>query len=150
MLNDEWMKLALLEARKAEINNEVPVGAILINLQDSKIIEKSGNNMMSKSSPLAHAEIEIISRSLKNLKRKYLENTAIYVTLEPCMMCAAAISEARIKKVFFGAYDNKKGAYHNNNITSIKSYFKPEVYGGIMEIECSKIITNFFKKIRLK
>ena len=66
------------------------------------------------------------------------------------MMCAAAISEARIKKVFFGAYDNKKGAYHNNNITSIESYFKPEVYGGIMEIECSKIISNFFKKIRLK
>ena len=72
MLNDEWMKLALLEARKAEINNEVPVGAILINLQDSKIIEKSGNNMMSKSNPLAHAEIEIITKSLKNLKRKYL------------------------------------------------------------------------------
>ena len=150
MLNDEWMKLALLEAKKAEMRNEVPVGAILIDLKDQKLIEKSRNNMLFKSSPIAHAEIGIIMKSLKNLKRKYLENTAIYVTLEPCMMCAAAISEARIQKVFFGAYDSKKGAYHNNNITNIKSYFKPEVYGGIMEEECSKIISNFFKKIRLK
>ena len=145
----KWMYLAYDEAIKAQKRFEVPVGAVLIDLKEDKLISKSGNNIIKKSNPLAHAEIETISIALNLLKKRYLDNTAIYVTLEPCLMCAAAISEARIKKIYFGAYDKKKGAYESNSsIFNNKLYFKSQVYGGIFEEECSKLLTNFFKKIR--
>ena len=148
-LEDKWMQLAIKEAKYAQKYSEVPVGAVLINLKNNKLIYKSGNNVNRKSNPLAHAELEVIYSALKLLKVKYLYNTALYVTLEPCLMCAAAISEIRISKLYFGTYDEKKGSIENGaRLYSQKSYFIPEVYGGILEDECSKVLKNFFKNIR--
>jgi len=148
-LEYKWMNLALEEAKIAEKNLEVPVGAVLVNLLNNELISKSSNKIINKSNPLLHAEIEVIFEGLKFLNNKYLKNTAIYITLEPCLMCAAAISEARISKVYFGAYDMNRGSIENGvRLYHHKNYFKPEVYGGILEKECSDLIKNFFKKIR--
>ena len=147
----KWMQLAIKEAIIAKNNSEVPVGAVLINLKNNKVIAKSGNHVIRKSNPLAHAEIEVISYALKMLKKKYLDNTALYITLEPCLMCIAAISEVRIPRVYFGAYDRKKGSVENGARSFLqKTYYIPDVYGGILEIECSKIISDYFKNIRKK
>jgi len=147
--NDKWMQVAINEAKLASNFSEVPVGAALIDIKSDKLISKSGNNIIRKSHPLAHAEIEVINKAVRRLKRKNLSDTAVYVTLEPCAMCAAAISEARIAKIYFGAYDIKKGSIENGiRIFSQNSYFRPEIYGGILETDCSKILKDFFHKLR--
>tara|TARA_B100001013_G_C24370101_1_gene347834 strand:+ start:111 stop:578 length:468 start_codon:yes stop_codon:yes gene_type:complete len=147
----KWMKLALKEAKLARKNSEVPVGAVLVNLLNNELISKSGNKIIKKSNPLLHAEIEVILKGVKFFKSRYLNNTAIYITLEPCLMCAAAISEARISRIYFGAYDKKKGAIENGIcLLNKKSYFKPEIYGGILKNDCSKLLKDFFKNVREK
>ena len=148
-LDYKWMQLAFDEAKLAETRHEVPVGAVIVDTRDNKLISKSGNNIVKKSNPIAHAEIEVIDLATKKLNAKYLKNTSIYITLEPCVMCATAICEVRIDKIYFGAFDKKKGAFENDFLNlKDSSYFKPEIYGGIMEEKCSNLITNFFKKIR--
>ena len=98
---------------------------------------------------LKHAEMIVIEGSCLKLKSKFLLNTTIFVTLEPCAMCAAAISEVRINTIYFGAYDEKKGSLESiMKIYNTKNYFVPEIYGGIKEIECSKLIKNFFREKR--
>ena len=93
--------------------------------------------------------INLIEKACKKKEAKYLLNTSIFVTLEPCAMCAAAISEVRIDKIYFGAYDEKKGSLESiMKIYNTKNYFVPEVYGGINENECSKYLKNFFWKKR--
>ena len=150
-LDYKWMKLALKEAKLIKNNLEVPVGAVLVDLSNNQLISKSSNKIIKKSNPLLHAEIEVILKGIKHYKKKFLYNTAIYITLEPCLMCAAAISEARISKVYFGAYDEKKGAIENGfRLFDNNKYYKPEIYGGIMEKECSKLIKSFFLNIRKK
>ena len=141
------MELALEHAKKAKLLGEVPVGAVIVNELNYEILSIRHNEMKNKNNPLKHAELLAIDDACKIINSRFLLNTLIYVTLEPCAMCAAAISEARIKKLYFGAYDEKKGAiengiriFNNNNY-----YFKPEVYGGIKEIECSIILKEFFQ-----
>ncbi|MBI29496.1 MAG: tRNA-specific adenosine deaminase [Pelagibacteraceae bacterium] len=143
------MEIAISEAISSQKYSEVPVGAVLVDLQFNKIISKSGNNVVRKKSPIAHAEMLVISSSVKKLNKRYLENTAIYVTLEPCAMCATAISEARISRVYFGAYDEKKGAIENGiRLFANNSYYKPEIYSGILEDKCSHLMKKFFSELR--
>ena len=151
MLNPDvkWMKLAIKEAKLAKKFHEVPVGAVIVNTKNNSLIAKSGNKVVRTFNPIKHAEIEVINSALKKIKSNRLINTSIYITLEPCLMCAAAISEVQIQKVFFGAYDLKKGAIENGQrIYSKNNYFKPEYYGGFLEKECSILMKNFFKKLR--
>ena len=145
MNENNYMELAIEHAKKAALLDEVPVGAVLVDEINQEILSIRHNEIVSQNNPLKHAEILVIEEACKLKKSRYLVNTVIYVTLEPCAMCAAAISEARIKKIYFGAYDEKKGAIENGiRIFNNKNYFKPEIYGGIKENECSLILKIFF------
>ena len=149
MIENHYMELALEYARKALLVNEVPVGAVLINANNKELVAARHNESISKKNPLNHAELLVIKDACKIKNSRYLNDMIIFITLEPCAMCAAAISEARIKKLYFGAYDEKKGSIENNiRIFSNKNYFKPEIYGGIKEKECSLLLKNFFEQKR--
>ena len=145
MNKNNYMELAIEQAKKAKIYNEVPVGAVLINDNNGSILSIKHNEVNIHNSPLKHAEILVIEKACILKKSRYLENTSIYVTLEPCAMCAAAISEARINRIYFGAYDEKKGAIESGvRIFNNSNYFVPEIYGGIKEQECSLLLKNYF------
>ena len=145
MNENNYMELAIEYAKKAALLNEVPIGAALVDEKNQKLLSIRHNEIVMQNNPLNHAEILVIEEVCKFKKSRYLGDTVIYVTLEPCAMCASAISEARIKKIYFGAYDEKKGAIENGvRIFQNKNYFKPEIYGGIKEKECSLILKNFF------
>ena len=146
---DYFMNEALLEAKKAFTFNEIPIGAVIVDNISNEIISRNYNQVNKSNNAINHCEIDLIYRTCKLLKQKYLENMTMFVTLEPCTMCASAISEAHINSLYFGAYDEKKGgieklrlAFKRNNI------FMPNIYGGIMEKKCSDIIKEFFKTIR--
>ena len=146
---DYFMNEALLEAKKAFTFNEIPIGAIIVDNISNEIISRNYNQVNKSNNAINHCEIDLIYRTCKLLKKKYLDNMTMFVTLEPCTMCASAISEAHINTLYFGAYDEKKGgieklrlAFKRNNI------FMPNIYGGIMEEKCSNIIKEFFKTIR--
>ena len=146
---DYFMNEALLEAKKAFISNEIPIGAVIVDNLSNEIISRNYNQVNKSSNAINHCEIDLIYRTCTLLKQKYLDNMTMFVTLEPCTMCASAISEAHINTLYFGAYDEKKGgveklrlAFKRNNI------FMPNIYGGIMEKKCSDIIKEFFKTIR--
>ena len=144
-----YMELAIKHAKKAALLNEIPIAAVLVDEKKKTVLSIHHNEIVSKNNPLNHAEILVIKEACKLKKSRYLGSTVIYVTLEPCAMCAAAISEARIKKIYFGAYDEKKGAIENGiRIFSHKNYFKPEIYGGIKENECSQLLKSFFSQRR--
>ena len=146
-----FMKIALEQARKALLLNEVPIGAILVDNNTHKIIDFAHNLVESTQNASAHAEIVLINKANNKIKKKFLHKTSIFVTLEPCAMCAAAISEMRIENLYFGAYDLKKGSLESiMRIYNEKHYYVPEVYGGINEIECSNLLKNFFNKKRIK
>ena len=144
-----FMNEALKEANKALSKNEVPIGGIIID-NNSKIILSRGHNQINNNkNAIYHCEIALIFEATKKLQRKYLNNTTLFVTLEPCTMCAAAISEAHISTVYFAAYDEKNGgveklriAFNKNNI------FVPDIYGGICESQSKKMLKNFFKNNR--
>ncbi len=126
--------------------NEVPVGAVIV--KGGKIIAKSGNLKETENNPCMHAEIAAITEACKNLKSWRLDDTSIYVTLEPCPMCAAAILYARIPNVYFGAYDSLYGAF--GSALNMQEYinFYPKVKGGIMEKECSELLKEYFQSRR--
>ena len=148
--DEKYMRIALKEAQKAVILDEVPVGAIIV--KDDKIIAR-GHNLREKSNdPTSHAEINAIRKASKKLNSWRLEGTTIYVTVEPCSMCAGAILQSRIAKVVYGTTDPKGGA-----IESSLELFKakninhhPEIVGDILKEECSSIITSYFKSKRNK
>ena len=143
------MSVANEEAEKAYILDEVPVGAILVDNLTNSIISSAHNQVIKLKNPIKHAEIILIEKACKIKQTKYLINTSIFITLEPCAMCAAAISEVRINKIYFGAYDEKKGSLESiMKIYNTKNYFVPEVYGGINETECSTILKKFFQEKR--
>ena len=144
MLNP--MVAALKQAEKASHIEEVPVGAVIIYNQ--KIIAQAHNLVCQSHDPTAHAEILALREASKQLKTPYLDGCDLYVTLEPCAMCAAAISWARIKRLYFGAYDPKGGAVEHNAKIFDYSFHKPEVIGGIYEKECAELIATFFKAKR--
>lgn len=148
MCNDElYMSLALEEAAFAYDSDEVPVGCIIVN--DGRVIARAHNVRETLKSPIAHAEIEAIMQATGEMPSWRLENCAMYVTLEPCPMCAGAIINSRISKVVFGAYDKKAGAFGTlYNLAEGKLNHKPEVIGGVMEAECSNILSKYFKEKR--
>ena len=140
-----FMNKALDQANKALLIGEVPIGAVLVD-NVSKSIIQSGHNLVNlNNNATAHAEILVINSSCKSQQKKFLNKTSLFVTLEPCTMCSAAISEVHIERIYFGAYDEKKGSLDSlMKIYNNKHYFIPEVYGGILEKECSLILKNFF------
>lgn len=143
------MKEALKEALKARAKDEVPVGAVIV--LNGKIIARGHNKRETKKNSLCHAEIIAIDKACKKLKNFRLENCELYVTLEPCLMCAGAIVQARIKKVVFGASDNKYGmAGTVFNAFELKSNHNVEIKKNVLKDECSEILTSFFKEMREK
>lgn len=142
------MQLALECAQKAFDADEVPVGAVVV--KGNKVIAACHNKVITNHDPSAHAEIMAIREASQHLNSEFLTDCDIYVTLEPCPMCAFALALARIAKVYFGAYDPKMGGIeHGARIFQTSScHHKPEVYGGIMELESSRLLKTFFKNKR--
>ena len=146
-MNKEFMKLAILEAKKAAEKGEVPVGAVIV--RNGEVISACHNLREKKRNALSHAEMEAINLACKKLGSWRLDDCEMYVTLEPCPMCTGAIINARIKTVIFGAYDSKMGCMDSViNLCDYPFNHKVEIYGGIMEDECLEVLQNFFKKLR--
>ena len=139
------MQMALDEAHIAAQAGEVPVGAVLV-AQDGNILAQTRNQMRALNDPTAHAEILAIRQACEKLGNERLIGCSLYVTLEPCPMCAGAIAEARIAKLFYGAADIKGGAVDNGvALFDQKScHHAPEVIGGLRESDCATLLTEFF------
>ena len=143
----EFMEAALELARKAYDEGEVPVGAVIV--KDNEIISAGRNRREKSKNALLHAEIDAINLACSRLGGWRLWNCEIYVTLEPCPMCAGAIINAHIPHVYFGAYDLKNGSCGTiTNLFEMPYNFKPQCTGGIMQDECSQLLKDFFKKLR--
>ena len=144
-----YMKQALKEAEKAYKKLEVPVGAIIV--KDDKIISRAHNQKETKTDTTKHAEILAIQKASKKLKSWRLIDCEMYVTLEPCSMCAGAMINSRIKKVYIGAKDEKTGAVGSvlNLFNDYTFNHKVEAETGIMEKECQEILKQFFKELRI-
>ncbi len=144
---EKYMKEALKEAKKAEKKQEVPIGAVIV--YNDKIIARGHNLREKKKNSLCHAEIIAIGKACRKQKNFRLEECELYVTIEPCLMCAGAIIQSRIKKVYFGARDPKYGAVVSvSNAFGIKSNHNVDLEEGILEKECSDIMKVFFKELR--
>ena len=146
------MERALALAAYAAEQDEVPIGAVVVNPENGEIVSEAYNLSEHVADASAHAEILAIRKACEKLKCNRLRGMDLYVTLEPCTMCAAAISFARIQNLYFGAIDAKGGAV----VSGVKFYdsptchHRPEVQGGIMERECGQILKDFFKAKREK
>lgn len=149
-INEKFMKIAIKEAMKAWKKDEVPIGAIIV--KDDKIIARAHNLREKKQLSTAHAEILAIEKACKKLNTWRLENCTLYVTLEPCAMCTGATILSRIDHVVYGAKDAKGGCIES----CIKMYEQqgfnhyPTYLSGVLEEECSKILSDFFKEKRKK
>lgn len=144
------MSEALKEARKAFDSNEVPVGAVLVDTVEKRVIAMTHNRMETLQDPTAHAEILAIRQACEALGNQRLDHCDLYVTLEPCPMCAQAISFARIRRLYFAAYDQKGGGVEHGPciFSSSSCHHKPEIYGGIQETESQELLQRFFKMRR--
>jgi CMP/dCMP deaminase zinc-binding len=149
-MQKEYMRAALNEAKKAYKKEEVPVGVVIV--KEGKIIAKAHNLKESKKDTTCHAEILAIKKASKKLNSWRLENCEMYVTLEPCPMCAGALIQARIKKVYIGTMDYKTGACGSvfNLLEDYTFNHKVECESGILKEECEKILQDFFKELRKK
>ena len=148
-MENRYMLAAIEAAKESEKEGEVPVGAVIV--KDGAIIATGRNRREYGKNALYHAEIEAIDNACKALGGWRLWQCDLYVTLEPCPMCAGAIINARIKTVYFGAYDNKAGSFGSvADFNTLPYNHKPEIIGGMMEQECAAMLTDFFKKIRQK
>ena len=143
-----YMSLALKEAEKAILEDEVPVGAVIVC--DDKVIARAHNRRDGLNMTYAHAEMLAINKANKKLGSWRMPECDIYITLEPCIMCMGAIIQSRIKNIYYGAKDPKGGAAISSiNVLEAKNInHHPNVVGGIMEEECSKIISDYFKNKR--
>ena len=144
--HDKYMMIALEEAAKS--SRDVPVGAIIV--KDNKIIARACNKKELANDPTGHAEILVIREAANIIGNWRLDNTTIYVTLEPCPMCAAAILYSRIPNVIFGAYDPLYGAFGSSIDMTNLIKFKPHVIGGIQEVKCSAVLKEFFEAQRIQ
>ena len=146
--DEKWMHIAIKEAFKAEEQNEVPVGAVLV--RNGLLIAKAHNQPISKNDATAHAEIEVVRKAGKKLNNYRLPNTSLYVTLEPCSMCLGAIIHARVSRVIFGASDSKMGAFVSSIDLSSELCFNHKIVvdGGILAKDCQNILQSFFKSRR--
>lgn len=148
--NNKFMKEALKEAKKAYDKEEIPVGAVIV--RDDKIIARGHNIKELKKDTTKHAEIIAIQKASKKMDAWRLEGCTLYVTLEPCAMCAGALIQSRIKKVVIGTMDKKTGACGSvlNLLEDYKFNHQVEIETGIMETECREILQQFFKELRKK
>lgn len=149
MIDDErWMESALREAERAYGRKEVPIGAVIV--LDGRIIGKGFNQIETLRDPTAHAEIIAITAAASFMGSRRLEGCAIYVTLEPCTMCAGAIVHARIPRLVFGASDPKAGACGTlyNVVQDPRLNHRVEMITGILESRCSALLKEFFQKVR--
>ena len=148
MEKELFMKEALKEAKKAFNKEEIPIGVVIV--KDNKIISRAHNLKESKKDTTEHAEIRAIKKASKKLDSWRLNDCEMYTTLEPCPMCAGAIIQARIKKVYIGAMDYKTGACGSvlNLLKDYKFNHEVEIQTGIMKDECEKILRKFFKELR--
>jgi len=147
MFSSEIMDYVISRSESVS-GNEIPVFSVVVI--NNKIISESQNNIENSNRPWMHAEFLALQEACDILKTKYLNNASIYVNLEPCSFCAAMLEKVRIKDIFFGAYDPKCGAITHNSRLFDHSLFKPNIVGGIQEKRCSKIISDFFEKLRKK
>lgn len=149
MIN-KYMQAALQQAHIAASIGEVPVGAVIV--KNNEIISAAHNLCEANRNPLMHAEIIAISRAADKLSDSRLTDCDLYVTLEPCTMCCGAIAHARLRRLYFGAYDKQAGAVTSNlhifDNPSPLSAAVTEYYCGIMEEDCGKLLTDFFKSLR--
>jgi tRNA(Arg) A34 adenosine deaminase TadA len=145
--NDPWDR-AFAEARAAAARGEAPIGAALVH--DGKILASAGNRTIEDHDPTAHAEMLVIRAAAKILHDERLAGCDLYVTLEPCSMCAGAISLARLRRLYFAAEDEKGGAVENGPrfFAQKTCHHRPEVYGGIRASDSAEILQNFFKARR--
>lgn len=143
-----FMQAALSEARAAAARGEVPVGAVLVS--EGRIVARQGNRTLELNDPTAHAEILAIRDACQIFASQRLTGCDLYVTLEPCAMCAAAISFARIRRLYFGAADEKGGAVEHGPrfYSQAACHHAPEVYSGIAEREAAQLLKSFFSDRR--
>ena len=143
------MDIALEQAKLAADRGEVPVGAVLV-AEDGTILAQDGNRTRADNDPTAHAEINVIRKACATLKQERLLGCDLYVTLEPCAMCATAIAHARIARVYYGASDPKSGGVECGArvFEHPQSHHKPEVYAGIAQQEAETLLKAFFEGLR--
>ena len=145
-MQNKFMKAALKCAQQAFDDGEVPIGAVVV--ADGKIISRGHNRRTAKQIATAHAEIEAIEKACKKLKSWRLPECELYVTLEPCPMCMGAMLNARIKKVYFGAYEAKGRSMTEQLAASNLVNHKIDVEGGVMKEECARVLSTFFAQMR--
>ncbi len=147
-MQEKFMKIALKEAKKAYDKEEIPVGAVIV--KDGKVVAKAHNLKEQKNDTTKHAEILAIQKASKKLDSWRLQDCEMYVTLEPCSMCAGALIQSRIKKVYIGTMDYKTGACGSvlNLLNDYKFNHYVEIETGILADECEKILKDFFKELR--
>ena len=143
-IHSKLITLALAEAAKS--TGEVPVGALIVF--NGEIIARASNQKEKLNDVAAHAEMLVIKEASRRLNNWRLKDTALYVTLEPCPMCAAAILYSRIPKIYFGSYDTLYGAFGSAIDMTQLIKFKPEIIGGIEEEKCRKVLKDFFEEKR--
>ena len=150
MIETDFMTQALAEARAAKSRGEVPVGAVLVEAATGAVFARAGNRVEELSDPTAHAEVLVIREATVARRDVRLPQCDLYVTLEPCALCATAIAYARLRKLVFGAYDPKGGGVdHGPRIFDQPTiHHAPEVIGGVMETECAAILKGFFAQRR--
>ena len=143
--DQKWMRHALQLAQRAAEQNEIPVGAIIV--QQGELIAKGWNQSIEQNDPTAHAEIVALRKAAQYLNNYRLINTTLYVTLEPCVMCAGAIIQARVKRVVFGAYDNKAGAAGSrfDILRDTRHNHQVECVSRVLAKECGACLTQFFR-----
>lgn len=146
--DEAWMRYAIRLAQRAEQQGEVPVGAIVV--RDNQCIAEGWNIPITSHDPTAHAEVVAMRGAGVVMENYRLNDAALYVTLEPCVMCIGAMSHARIKRLVFGAYDSKRGAVCNALSLTDASFLNHKISwdGGVLETECSEMLRDFFKARR--
>jgi tRNA(Arg) A34 adenosine deaminase TadA len=143
------MRLALAEAEAAAARGDVPVGAVLVD-GEGRVVAAAGNRVEADHDPTAHAEMLVLRAGAARLETARLAECDLYVTLEPCAMCAAAIALARVRRLYFGAYDPKSGAVEHGPrlFDQPTTHHRPEIYGGIEERRAGEFLRDFFKARR--
>ena len=143
-----FLDMALDEARAAGARGEVPVGCVIV--RDGAVVARAGNRTLADRDPTAHAEIIAIRAAAASLGSERLEGCDLYVTLEPCAMCAGAVAFARIRRLYYGAADPKGGAVDNGVkfFASPSCHHRPEIYGGLAEAEAGALLKEFFRERR--